>query len=193
MSGCEVDLNFDCAYGRQAKNASENEPILLISSVDGSLIAISKYTGAQLWHIRGGKFGCKVCCGQLNAPFFRLLCAEPLVRLSLPLDSRYFTQYDDDNKALRHYHVMPDPDDGTMYLYSYTLPPESEPEDAANRAQSTPKQQRPEADRSRSEVIRKLPFTIPELVQRSPYPSHDGIMYTGPYSPRLPCSTGDQI
>lgn len=122
------------------------------------------------------------CCilAQINryiAPYF----ADPLVRLSFPLDSRYFIQYDEDNKALRHYHVMPDPDDGTMYLYSYAMAQEEETNDeqTSGKGGAKGKNKATGSEESRNEVIRKLPFTIPELVQRSPYPSHDGILYTG--------------
>ena len=45
---------------------------------------------------------------------------------------------------------LPDPKDGTLYLFG-----------------------------TNSEALKKLPFTIPELVARSPCRSSDGFLYTG--------------
>lgn len=95
---------------------SEN-PTILASLLDGSLIALNKQTGAKRWTLED----------------------EPIVK----------SPYDPTKPILPAF--LPDPKDGALYMMGG----------------------------SRGEPLKKLPFTIPELVAASPSRSNDGILYSG--------------
>lgn len=88
---------------------------LLLSTLDGSLYSVDRYTGTIQWQLKD----------------------EPVVKV--PLDS---------TKAVTPI-FLPDPKDGSLYVLGG------------------------------SEALKKLPFTIPQLVAQSPCRSSDGILYTG--------------
>ncbi|KAK8755816.1 hypothetical protein V5799_001475 [Amblyomma americanum] len=100
------------------KHLAVVEPLILVSTLDGTLHAIEKKSGTIRWSRK----------------------EEPV--LKVPADVSKRTSF------------LPDPKDGSLYIYGFG---EATGEDA----------------------IKKLPFTIPELVSASPCRSTDGILYTG--------------
>ncbi|KAJ8682778.1 hypothetical protein QAD02_018570 [Eretmocerus hayati] len=112
-----------CTLGQQTSESSstglipdQDDSLLMISTLDGSLIAVEQKTGEIRWHRND----------------------EPAVKV--PVDSS--------EKSMPIF--LPDPKDGSLYLFG----PETE-------------------------ALKKLPFTIPQLVASSPCRSSDGILYTG--------------
>ncbi|XP_075558137.1 serine/threonine-protein kinase/endoribonuclease IRE1-like isoform X1 [Dermacentor variabilis] len=95
------------------------EPLILVSTLDGTLHAVEKKSGSIRWSRK----------------------EEPV--LKVPADvSKSRTSF------------LPDPKDGSLYIYGF-------------------------GETSGEDAIKKLPFTIPELVSASPCRSTDGILYTG--------------
>ena len=94
-----------------------DDPTILASLLDGSLVALNKRTGATKWKLED----------------------EPIVK----------SPYDPLKPILPAF--LPDPKDGALYMMGA----------------------------SREEPLKKLPFTIPELVAASPSRSNDGILYSG--------------
>jgi len=94
-----------------------DDPTILASLLDGSLIALNKRTGMTKWTLED----------------------EPIVK----------SPYDPMKPTLPAF--LPDPKDGALYMMGG----------------------------SREEPLKKLPFTIPELVAASPSRSNDGILYSG--------------
>ena len=94
-----------------------DDPTILASLLDGSLIALNKRTGDRKWTLED----------------------EPIVK----------SPYDPMKPILPAF--LPDPKDGALYMMGA----------------------------SRGEPLKKLPFTIPELVAASPSRSNDGILYSG--------------
>ncbi|XP_067128711.1 serine/threonine-protein kinase/endoribonuclease IRE1 [Centruroides vittatus] len=92
------------------------EPPILISTLDGSLHAVNKYTGEVKWTLK----------------------EAPVLHLPVNLTKRPT--------------FLPDPKDGSLYIYGT-----GEGRDS----------------------LKKLPFTISELVAASPFRGSDGILYTG--------------
>ncbi|KAK3929300.1 Serine/threonine-protein kinase/endoribonuclease IRE2 [Frankliniella fusca] len=97
-----------------AREDQDNQ-LLLLSTLDGSLYAVDRHTGITQWQLKD----------------------EPAVKV--PVDA---------SKAVSPL-FLPDPKDGSLYVYGG------------------------------SEALKKLPFTIPQLVAQSPCRSSDGILYTG--------------
>ncbi|XP_074647988.1 serine/threonine-protein kinase/endoribonuclease IRE1-like isoform X2 [Tubulanus polymorphus] len=105
-----------------SSNGAKNKPnpiqlqevLLLVSTLDGHLSAINKYSGFKRWTVK-------------EAPVLK-------VPVNIPVGRAF----------------LPDPKDGSLYAYGTSL-----------------------------EGLKKLPFTIPELVTASPCRSTDGILYTG--------------
>lgn len=100
-----------------ARDLNDNNQILLLSTLDGSLYAVDRHTGITQWQLKD----------------------EPVVKV--PVDS---------SKAVTPV-FLPDPKDGSLYVLGT----------------------------SEHESLKKLPFTIPQLVAQSPCRSSDGILYTG--------------
>uniref|UniRef100_A0A224Z8L0 non-specific serine/threonine protein kinase n=1 Tax=Rhipicephalus zambeziensis TaxID=60191 RepID=A0A224Z8L0_9ACAR len=94
------------------------EPLILVSTLDGTLHAVEKKSGSIRWSRK----------------------EEPV--LKVPADVSKRTSF------------LPDPKDGSLYIYGF-------------------------GKTSGEDAIKKLPFTIPELVSASPCRSTDGILYTG--------------
>ncbi|XP_049523631.1 serine/threonine-protein kinase/endoribonuclease IRE1-like isoform X2 [Dermacentor silvarum] len=94
------------------------EPLILVSTLDGTLHAVEKKSGSIRWSRK----------------------EEPV--LKVPADVSKRTSF------------LPDPKDGSLYIYGF-------------------------GETSGEDAIKKLPFTIPELVSASPCRSTDGILYTG--------------
>lgn len=94
------------------------EPLVLVSTLDGTLHAIEKKSGSIRWSRQ----------------------EEPV--LKVPADVSKRTSF------------LPDPKDGSLYIYGF-------------------------GEGSGEDAIKKLPFTIPELVSASPCRSTDGVLYTG--------------
>lgn len=94
------------------------EPLVLVSTLDGTLHAIEKKSGNIRWSRK----------------------EEPV--LKVPADVTKRTSF------------LPDPKDGSLYIYGF-------------------------GEGSGEDAIKKLPFTIPELVSASPCRSTDGVLYTG--------------
>ncbi|PBC25233.1 Serine/threonine-protein kinase/endoribonuclease ire-1 [Apis cerana cerana] len=99
--------------GRQYKQkrdteliSEQDDPLLIFSTLDGSLIGIKQRSGNVLWRQNDGI---------VTRPMF-----------------------------------LPDPKDGSLYVFG-----------------------------TETEALKKLPFTIPQLVANSPCRSSDGILYTG--------------
>ena len=120
----------DCIHGETNINTVKTEsgktdcpvyhgedPTILASLLDGSLVALNKRTGATKWRLED----------------------EPIVK----------SPYDPLKPVLPAF--LPDPKDGALYMMGA----------------------------SREEPLKKLPFTIPELVAASPSRSNDGILYSG--------------
>ena len=116
-----------CIHGEQPVNLDSkksdcpvshgDDPTIMASLLDGSLIALNKRTGARKWTLED----------------------EPIVK----------SPYDPMKPILPAF--LPDPKDGALYMMGG----------------------------SREEPLKKLPFTIPELVAASPSRSNDGILYSG--------------
>lgn len=100
------------------RNLAIVEPLILVSTLDGTLHAVEKKSGSIRWSRK----------------------EEPV--LKVPADVSKRTSF------------LPDPKDGSLYIYGF-------------------------GERSGEDAIKKLPFTIPELVSASPCRSTDGILYTG--------------
>ncbi|CAL7941148.1 unnamed protein product [Xylocopa violacea] len=96
--------------------SEQDDPLLMFSTLDGSLIGVEQRSGNVLWQ-------------QSNEPIVKV--PVDLARTSAPM-------------------FLPDPKDGSLYLYG-----------------------------AETEALKKLPFTIPQLVANSPCRSSDGILYTG--------------
>ena len=103
--------------GRDCPVSHGDDPTILVSLLDGSLIALNKRTGVTKWRLED----------------------EPIVK----------SPYDPLKPVLPAF--LPDPKDGALYMMGG----------------------------SREEPLKKLPFTIPELVAASPSRSNDGILYSG--------------
>ncbi|CAK9817696.1 Serine/threonine-protein kinase/endoribonuclease ire-1 [Anthophora quadrimaculata] len=94
----------------------QDEPLLMFSTLDGSLVGIEQRSGNVLWK-------------QSDEPIVKV--PVDLARASTPM-------------------FLPDPKDGSLYVFG-----------------------------TETEALKKLPFTIPQLVANSPCRSSDGILYTG--------------
>lgn len=120
LSKALIILSIICACWAKTNKPSNKLAVLespiLISTLDGSLHAVNKYTGEVKWTLK----------------------EAPVLHLPVNLTKRPT--------------FLPDPKDGTLYIYGT-----GEGRDA----------------------LKKLPFTISELVAASPFRSSDGILYTG--------------
>ncbi|KOC68783.1 Serine/threonine-protein kinase/endoribonuclease ire-1 [Habropoda laboriosa] len=96
--------------------SEQDDPLLLFSTLDGSLVGIEQRSGNVLWR-------------QSDEPIVKV--PVDLARASTPM-------------------FLPDPKDGSLYVFG-----------------------------AETEALKKLPFTIPQLVANSPCRSSDGILYTG--------------
>lgn len=94
----------------------QDDPLLIFSTLDGSLVGIKQRSGNVLWR-------------QSDEPIVKV--PVDLGRTSMPM-------------------FLPDPKDGSLYIFG-----------------------------AETEALKKLPFTIPQLVTNSPCRSSDGILYTG--------------
>ncbi|OAD60687.1 Serine/threonine-protein kinase/endoribonuclease ire-1 [Eufriesea mexicana] len=94
----------------------QDDPLLMFSTLDGSLVGIKQRSGNVLWR-------------QNNEPIVKV--PVDFERTSMPM-------------------FLPDPKDGSLYVFG-----------------------------TETEALKKLPFTIPQLVANSPCRSSDGILYTG--------------
>ncbi|XP_064478803.1 serine/threonine-protein kinase/endoribonuclease IRE1-like [Ornithodoros turicata] len=104
------------AKTREISNVAILEPMILLSTLDGTLFALEKKTGTIHWSRK----------------------EEPV--LKVPASVTQSTSF------------LPDPKDGSLYIYGFG---------------------------QGGGAIKKLPFTIPELVSASPCRSTDGVLYTG--------------
>lgn len=95
------------------------EPLILLSTLEGTLYAIEKKSGNIRWSRK----------------------EEPVLKVPPEVTKR--TSF------------LPDPKDGSLYIYGFGRNMVGE------------------------DTIKKLPFTIPELVAASPCRSNDGVLYTG--------------
>ena len=123
-----LDVPDGCIHGEASKANIDppgqdcpvshgDDPTILVSLLDGSLVALNKRTGVTKWRLED----------------------EPIVK----------SPYDPLKPVLPAF--LPDPKDGALYMMGA----------------------------SREEPLKKLPFTIPELVAASPSRSNDGILYSG--------------
>ncbi|XP_043785399.1 serine/threonine-protein kinase/endoribonuclease IRE1 isoform X1 [Apis laboriosa] len=96
--------------------SEQDDPLLIFSTLDGSLIGIKQRTGNVLWRQND----------------------EPIVKVPVELGRTSMPMF------------LPDPKDGSLYVFG-----------------------------TETEALKKLPFTIPQLVANSPCRSSDGILYTG--------------
>nr|XP_034191794.1 serine/threonine-protein kinase/endoribonuclease IRE1 isoform X2 [Osmia lignaria] len=94
----------------------QDDPLLMFSTLDGSLIGIEQRSGKVLWRQSD----------------------EPIVKVPVDLATTSTPMF------------LPDPKDGSLYVFG-----------------------------AETEAVKKLPFTIPQLVANSPCRSSDGILYTG--------------
>ncbi|KOX79225.1 Serine/threonine-protein kinase/endoribonuclease ire-1 [Melipona quadrifasciata] len=94
----------------------QDDPLLIFSTLDGSLVGIKQRSGNVLWRQSD----------------------EPIVKVPVDLDKTSMPMF------------LPDPKDGSLYVFG-----------------------------AETEALKKLPFTIPQLVTNSPCRSSDGILYTG--------------
>ncbi|KZC13752.1 PREDICTED: serine/threonine-protein kinase/endoribonuclease IRE1 [Dufourea novaeangliae] len=95
----------------------QDEPLLIFSTLDGSLVGIEQRSGNILWRQSD----------------------EPIVKVPVDISRASTTPM-----------FLPDPKDGSLYIFG-----------------------------AETEALKKLPFTIPQLVANSPCRSSDGILYTG--------------
>ncbi|XP_006624186.1 serine/threonine-protein kinase/endoribonuclease IRE1 isoform X1 [Apis dorsata] len=100
--------------------SEQDDPLLIFSTLDGSLIGIKQRSGNVLW--------------RQNDAFV----TEPIVKVPVELGRTSMPMF------------LPDPKDGSLYVFG-----------------------------TETEALKKLPFTIPQLVANSPCRSSDGILYTG--------------
>lgn len=105
------------------------EPLLLVSTLDGLIYAIGQKSGIIRWTLRD----------------------EPLVRHPI--------RANDSDEVAPESLLLTDPKDGSLYLLSRAVSPESGDKD--------------------QEALKKLPFTIKEVVSVSPCRSSDGLLYMG--------------
>lgn len=113
-------LTFIPAPGvcNETELSQENRPqLLLISTLDGSLIGVEQSTGIVRWRIK----------------------EEPAVKVPVDLEKAVVPL------------LLPDPKDGSLY----------------------------QLGTSDREALKKLAYTIPELVTSSPCRSSDGVLYSG--------------
>lgn len=96
--------------------SEQDDPLLIFSTLDGSLIGIKQRSGNILWRQND----------------------EPIVKVPVELGRTSMPMF------------LPDPKDGSLYVFG-----------------------------TETEALKKLPFTIPQLVANSPCRSSDGILYTG--------------
>lgn len=116
-----VSEDEDFAYIATDVIEDKEDALLVLSTLDGSLIGVAQYTGLVRWKIQN----------------------EPAVKV--PVDTK--------NAIVPMF--LPDPKDGSLYLLS--------------NGGST----------GETNALKKLPFTIQQLVASSPCRSTDGIFYTG--------------
>ncbi|CRL01658.1 CLUMA_CG014880, isoform A [Clunio marinus] len=115
-----IVLNFSVGFEENFKDCTEvsraEEPLLVLSTLSGSLIAIDPVTGETRWTQED----------------------EPSVRADTNINNYSSSVY------------LPDPVSGSLYKLQ-----------------------------SDGNELKKLPYTIPELVNKSPCKSSDGILYSG--------------
>uniref|UniRef100_A0A1B6MTN9 non-specific serine/threonine protein kinase n=1 Tax=Graphocephala atropunctata TaxID=36148 RepID=A0A1B6MTN9_9HEMI len=100
----------------------DHDPLLVLSTLDGSLVGVDQRTGQLRWK----------------------LANDPVVKV--PLDTKHSVEPV----------FLPDPKDGSLYLLAGGGAPPG-----------------------RSSALKKLPFTIQQLVASSPCRGSDGMFYTG--------------
>ena len=131
-----------------------DQPVLLVSTLDGTLYALEKNTGKMKWKIS----------------------EEPLVKLpDMKLDKSNQTLNFDDPL------LLPDPKDGSLYLYNGFFIKNSKSTNS-NKNKSTggkQQQQPPKFNEESRDILEKMPFTINELISSSPCRSSTGLLYTG--------------
>ncbi|XP_054160435.1 serine/threonine-protein kinase/endoribonuclease IRE1-like [Oppia nitens] len=102
------------------------EPSLLVSTLDGTLHAIGQTSGLIKWSVN-------------ESPILKVPTVENITE-----------------QQRRRTLFLPDPKDGSLYLYNGFSSTDGE-----------------------TETLEKLPFTVSELVSSSPCRSSDGLLYTG--------------
>lgn len=110
----EIDFSQDCTHVSRAE-----EPLLVLSTLSGSLIAIDPVTAETRWITED----------------------EPSVKANTNINDYFSSVY------------LPDPVSGSLYKL--------------------------QTDGDNGNELKKLPYTIPELVSKSPCKSSDGILYSG--------------
>lgn len=127
-----------------------DQPVLLVSTLDGTLYALEKHTGKLKWKIK----------------------EEPLVKLpDMKLDKSNQTMNFADPL------LLPDPKDGSLYLYNGFFIKNTKTTGNQNRSKQKDQEQL-FADEQR-DILEKMPFTINELISSSPCRSSTGLLYTG--------------
>jgi len=134
------------------------QPVLLVSTLDGTLYALDKHTGKIKWKIN----------------------EEPLVKLpDMKLDKS--------NQTLNFADplLLPDPKDGSLYLYNgFFIKNSKNNQNTSSGSKKQQQQQQKEytgqqfTDEQR-DILEKMPFTINELISSSPCRSSTGLLYTG--------------
>uniref|UniRef100_A0A915HXC8 Pyrrolo-quinoline quinone repeat domain-containing protein n=1 Tax=Romanomermis culicivorax TaxID=13658 RepID=A0A915HXC8_ROMCU len=109
--GLFVLLGYSSANNDYLRSLQSEDRILVVSTIDGNLTAVSWKTGEIKW----------------------TLDEAPVLKVPMSVTNGYF---------------LPDPRDGTLYILNHNK-------------------------------LKKLPLTIPQLVQASPCRTVDGIMYAG--------------
>lgn len=127
-----------------------DQPVLLVSTLDGTLYALEKHTGKIKWQIK----------------------EEPLVKLpDMKLDKSSQTLNFVDPL------LLPDPKDGSLYLYNGFFIKNTKTN--GNQNKSKPKDQEQLFAEEQRDILEKMPFTINELISSSPCRSSTGLLYTG--------------
>ncbi|PFX20218.1 Serine/threonine-protein kinase/endoribonuclease IRE1 [Stylophora pistillata] len=144
----------------EARTLSVPESLLFISTLDGTMHAVKKQTGDVRWSLKEGCVFYYVLSGGLH-PFgdqyrrqANIIAGE--FNLEKIINCEMFTEAKDLIRMMlkpspsESAIFIPDPKDGSLYGFG-----------------------------SAHDGLKKLPFTIPELVRASPCRSSDGILYTG--------------
>ncbi|KFM77471.1 Serine/threonine-protein kinase/endoribonuclease IRE1, partial [Stegodyphus mimosarum] len=110
-----IRISFCVTADEPSNILAIQDPTILVSTLNGTLYAVSMKTGAVKW----------------------ILNEEPVLKLSLSASEKK---------------ILPDPRDGSLYMYI--------------------------SGRGRDD-LKKLRYTIAELIHRAPLRSSDGLLYTG--------------
>lgn len=131
-----------------------DQPVLLVSTLDGTLYALEKHTGKIKWKINEEAL--------VRLPAMKLEKSNQTLNFADPL-------------------LLPDPKDGSLYLYNGFFVKNSKGDSSSKNTSSNKQKEQHDhqfTDEQR-DILEKMPFTINELISSSPCRSSTGLLYTG--------------